>query len=94
MSKRTNRKAWCQAMHSIVHNSKSPLATGSLAIHAFPQEFVDALAERTGGIRSVVAMPRVLGEVVVEDDALYLYGAGRGKSYLFRYDRKRRAIVK
>ena len=94
MSKRTNRKAWCQAMHSIVHNSKSPLATGSLAIHAFPQEFVDALAERTGGVRSVVAMPKVLGEVVVEDDALYLYGAGRAKSYLFRYDQKSRAIVK
>jgi hypothetical protein len=94
MSKRTNRKAWCQAMHSIVHNSKSPLATGSLAIHAFPQEFVDALAERTGGVRSVVAMPKVLGEVVVEDDALYLYGAGRAKSYLFRYDSKSRAIVK
>jgi tryptophan 2,3-dioxygenase len=94
MSKRTNRKAWCQAMHSIVHNSKSPLATGSLAIHAFPQEFVDALAERTGGVRSVVAMPKVLGEVVVEDDALYLSGAGRAKSYLFRYDQKSRAIVK
>ncbi len=94
MSKRTNRKAWCQAMHSIVHNSKSPLATGSLAIHAFSQEFVDALADRTGGIRSVVAMPKVLGEVVVEDDALYLCGAGRGKSYLFRYDWKTRAIVK
>jgi hypothetical protein len=31
---------------------------------------------------------------VVEDDALYLYGAGRGKSYLFRYDQKSRAIVK
>jgi hypothetical protein len=65
-----------------------------LAIHAFPQEFVDALAERTGGVRSVVAMPKVLGEVVVEDDALYLYGAGRAKSYLFRYDQKSRAIVK
>jgi hypothetical protein len=65
-----------------------------LAIHAFPQEFGDALAERTGGIRSVVAMPKVLGEVVVEDDALYLYGAGREKSYLFRYDRKAHAIVK
>ena len=41
LSKRTNRKAWCQAMHSIVHNSKSPFASGALAIHAFPQEFVD-----------------------------------------------------
>ena len=94
MSKRTNRKAWCQAMHSIVHNSKSPLATGSLAIHAFPQEFVDSLAGRTGGVRSVVAMPKVLGEVVVEDDALYLHAAGRAKSYLFRYDSRARAIVK
>ena len=94
LSKRTNRKAWCQAMHSIVHNSKSPLSSGALAIHAFPQEFVDCLAERTGGIRSVVAMPRVAGEVSVEGDVLYFYVAGKGKSRLFAYDRVKRGIVK
>jgi hypothetical protein len=94
MSKRTNRKAWCQAMHSIVHNSKSPLATGSLAIHAFPQEFVDSLADRTGGIRSVVATPKVLGDIAVEGDALYMYAAGKAKTYLFRYDKVKRTIVK
>ena len=42
----------------------------------------------------MVAMPKVLGEVFVEDDVLYLYVAGKGKSHLFRYDQKSRGIVK
>lgn len=93
-SKHTNRKAWCQAMFKIVHDSKSEKATGALAFHAFPQEIVDALAERTGGKRMAVAQPNVLGEVSVEGLSLYHRILGKGKSYMFRYDEKSRMLVK
>ena len=95
MSKHTNRKAWSQAMHKLVHDSKSPLSTGSLGIHAFPQEFVDSMVERTGGIRSVVAPSKVYGEAVIENgNELWLYGAGRAKTLLLRYDSARKTLVR
>jgi hypothetical protein len=103
-SKHTNRKAWAQAMHKLVHNSKSPTSTGSLGIHAFPQEFVDAMVERTGGLRSVVAVNVLPGEVVMENGCeLWLYkgigsvqegGSKCEKVRLLKYDAQRKTLTK
>ena len=46
--KTENRKAWAQAIHTIVSGGRG---TGSILFHAFPQEAIDAIAERTNGIR-------------------------------------------
>jgi len=94
-SKHTNRKAWAQAMHKLVHNSKSTFSTGSLGIHAFAQEFVDAMVERTGGIRSIVATPKVLGEVVLENkNELWLYAPGRPKVRVLKYHSETNTITR
>jgi hypothetical protein len=92
MGKTAVRKAWCQALHTLVCKTKSEKSTGSIAFHAFPQEMVEAIADRTNGIRTTVAPKQVRGAVVVEGNSLYMLGGG--KTYLFSYDEKARAIRK
>jgi hypothetical protein len=53
---------------------------------------VEAIADRTNGIRTTVAPKQVRGTVVVEGNSLYMLGGG--KTYLFSYDEKARAIRK
>jgi hypothetical protein len=53
---------------------------------------VEAIADRTNGIRTTVAPKQVRGAVVVEGNSLYMLGGG--KTYLFSYDEKARAIRK
>ncbi len=47
--KTENRRGWAKALYSIVTQSKHEKATGALVFHAFPQELLDAIVERTGG---------------------------------------------
>ena len=49
--KEEDRVGWCQALHTVVSRGKG---MGSILFHAFPQEVVDSIAARTGGIRTQV----------------------------------------
>ena len=67
--KQEDRVGWCQALHTVVSRGKG---MGSILFHAFPQEVVDSIAARTGGIRTQVQCPVREGvRVVVEGDCLY-----------------------
>ena len=90
-SKKSDRKAWCQALHLLICRSKSEKTTGSILFHAFPQEVVDAIAGRTGGARTLVEPPLGRAAVLVEGNALYTMRKG-AKAYLFSYDEKARTI--
>jgi hypothetical protein len=57
-SKRENRTGWLQAMHTVVCNGQG---SGAILFHAFPQEMIDKLAERTGGTPVRVALPNLAG---------------------------------
>ena len=92
-AKKTDRKAWAQALHTLVCQTRNENATGSILFHAFPQEVVDAVAERTGGVRTVVQPPVEAAKVVVEDNVLYSYRNGE-KFRIFEYDDKMRTIRK
>ena len=92
-AKKTDRKAWCQALHTLVCQTQNEYATGSVAFHAFPQEMVDAIADRTGGIRSLVQPPVPTAAVVVEGNVLYRYRNGE-KERIFEYDEKAKTIRK
>lgn len=69
-------------------------ATGSIVFHAFPQEMVDAIANRTNGMRTTVAPKKVRGTVRVEEGSKLFYLGTAGKTYLFSYDEKTRSIRK
>jgi hypothetical protein len=90
-SKKSDRKAWCQALHLLISRSKSEKTTGSILFHAFPQEVVDAIAARTGGARTLVEPPIGRAAILVEGNALYTMRKG-AKTYLFSYDEKARTI--
>jgi hypothetical protein len=59
---------------------------GSILFHAFPQEVIDSIAVRTGGIRTLVPPSGSRVRVVVEGDALFSVRRDK-KEPLFRYDR-------
>ena len=62
--KQENRKAYGQAMASVVTNGTG---SGGVLFNTFPQEFCDHLAEQTGGRRVRVRMPRLPhGHITVE----------------------------
>jgi hypothetical protein len=92
-AKKTDRKAWCQALHTLVCKTKNEQATGSILFHAFPQEVVDAIAERTGGERTLVQPPTPRAAVVVKGNALYTFKNGE-TFYIFKYDEEARTIRK
>jgi hypothetical protein len=52
-----NRKAWAQAMNSVVTGGSG---SGAVLFQAFPQEVVDVFAEMTGGQRVKVRMPKTV----------------------------------
>jgi hypothetical protein len=62
--KRENRMAWLEALHRVASNGHG---SGSILFHAFPQELVNKLAERTGGKAVRVALPDVEGLAVRTD---------------------------
>jgi hypothetical protein len=83
--KETDRMGWCQALHSIVSLSRGE-GMGSILFHAFPQEVIDSIAARTGGIRTLVPPSSSKVRVVVEGDALFSVRRNK-REPLFRYDR-------
>lgn len=59
--KNDNRLGWCEALHHITCKGKG---SGSIVFHAFPQELVDQIVERTGGKAVMVEVPGLCdGEV-------------------------------
>ena len=71
--KTENRLGWVQALNRVVSNGSSK-SSGSILFHAFPQELIDKLAERTGGKSLHVALPDVSG--------LSIYNDPEGRSFL------------
>ncbi len=89
--KTENRKQWAQALHTIVSRGKG---TGSMLFHAFPQEAVDSIALRTGGIRTVVAPNKVLGTVSIINNCFFMQPANSAAYALFQYDATQRRLLK
>ena len=87
--KRENRGGWCSALHTIVSRGKG---MGSILFHAFPQEVVNAIAERTGGKRTTVQMKDKEGSVVIEGGSFF-FVRGTQKSPIFRLDREKGSLV-
>jgi hypothetical protein len=87
--KEEDRVGWCQALHTVVSRGKG---MGSILFHAFPQEVVDSIAARTGGIRTQVPPSGRGVRVVVEGDCLFSVRPGR-KEFLLRLDREANRIV-
>jgi len=56
--KEDNRMGWCQALHEVVCKGDG---TGSLLFYAFPQEYINKLAETMGGRAVRVALPQLEG---------------------------------
>ena len=71
--KTENRLGWVQALNRVVSNGSNK-SSGSILFHAFPQELIDKLAERTGGKSLHVALPDVSG--------LSIYNDPEGRSFL------------
>jgi hypothetical protein len=88
--KRENREGWCSTLHSIV--SRSRRGMGSILFHAFPQEVVNAIADRTGGKRTTVQVADKEGAVIVQDGALF-FVRGTHRSFIFRLDRETGSLV-
>ncbi|MGB8481902.1 MAG: hypothetical protein WCE63_24140 [Acidobacteriaceae bacterium] len=87
--KTENRESWCAALHSIVSRGKG---MGSILFHAFPQELVNAIAERTGGKRTTVRVKDKEGAVIIRDGKFF-FVRGTHKSFIFRLDRKTGSLV-
>jgi hypothetical protein len=87
--KTENIKAWTQAMHTVVSMGSG---SGSIVFHTFPQEVVDAIAERTGGIRSKVALKEAHGTVIVENNVFYTQTRQGRRVAKFEYDPEKRLL--
>ena len=82
--KRENREAWCAALHTIVSKGRG---MGSILFHAFPQEVVNAIADRTGGKKATVQVKDKEGAVIVRDGAFF-FTRGAETRFIFRVDQK------
>ena len=63
--KEENRRAWAQAMNSVVTGGSG---SGAVLFQSFPQEVVDAFAEVTGGERVRVRLPKTVNGYAWFDD--------------------------
>lgn len=88
--KKDDRKAWCQALHSVASSGNG---SGSIIFHAFPQEVIDAIAERTGGIRTKVASRECHVHVEIVNDTFVSVSTTFGRVEKFRYDAEKRMLV-
>jgi len=87
--KTENRAAWTQAMHTVI---SAGTGSGSIVFHAFPQEAINAIAERTGGIRSDVSTKKLHGKVVVENNVFYTVTNDGTRVAKFEYDAEKRRL--
>lgn len=87
--KTEKREGWCSALHTIVSRGKG---MGSILFHAFPQEVVNAIAERTGGKKTTVQVKDKEGAVILQDGSFF-FVRGTQKSFIFRLDQKTGSLV-
>ena len=87
--KTENRDGWCAALHTVVSRGEG---MGSILFHAFPQEVVNAVADRTGGRKSTVQVKDREGAVILEDGSFF-FVRGTHKSFIFRLDRETGSLV-
>jgi hypothetical protein len=97
--KQDNRRAWAQAMNTIVSNGRG---SGAVLFQTFPQEVVDVFAEQTGGKNAPVRLPKMVNGYVRFDDQQRAFlverienadGPGGEKwIFLFQYKGKRTLI--
>jgi hypothetical protein len=95
--KQENRRAWAQAMNTIVSNGTG---SGAVLFQSFPQEIVDAFAEATGGQRVRVRLPKTINGYVWFDDQQRAFlverianpdgPEGVKRVFLFQYEGKRK----
>ncbi len=88
-SKTENRRAWAEAAHQ---SSCRGTGKGSVLFLAFPQQAVDMIAERTGGIRTEVYKPADAGIVVVDQDRLYSVNDQGRRKFVLRYERATQTV--
>jgi hypothetical protein len=86
-SKTENRIGWCQALNRVVCNGHGG---GSILFHAFPQELINKLAERTGGKAVRVVLPDVTGMSIRNDQEgrsflVEQIEGGEKETFLFQY---------
>lgn len=86
-SKSENRMGWCQALNRVVCAGQG---SGSILFHAFPQELIAKLAERTGGKATRIALPDVSGKSIATDDEgrsflVEQIDGGAKETFLFQY---------
>jgi len=97
--KEENRRAWAQAMNSVVTGGSG---SGAVLFQSFPQEVVDAFAEMTGGQSVRVRMPKTVNGYVWFDDEQRAFLVERKSNpegpdcekrvFLFQYTGKRSLI--
>jgi len=87
--KTENRRAWAVAAHQSACRGNGK---GSVLFLAFPQEAVDMIAERTGGIRTEVFQPANAGVIVIEDDRLYEVTEKGRRKFVLRYERATQTV--
>ena len=97
--KEENRRAWAQAMNTIVTGGSG---SGAVLFQSFPQEIVDTFAEVTGGQRVRVRLPKTISGYVRFDSEQRAWLVeqienaegpdGEKKVFLFQYKGKRTLI--
>jgi hypothetical protein len=87
--KTENRRAWAVAAHQ---SACRGAGKGSVLFMAFPQEAVDMIAERTGGIRTEVLQSANSGVVVIEKDRLYEVNEKGRRKFVLRYERATQTV--
>jgi hypothetical protein len=97
--KQDNRRAWAQAMNTIVSNGRG---SGAALFQTFPQEVVDVFAEQTGGKSAPVRLPKMVNGYVRFDDQQRAFLVERIENpegqdgekwiFLFQYKGKRTLI--
>ncbi|HLJ25269.1 MAG TPA: hypothetical protein VKY85_01010 [Candidatus Angelobacter sp.] len=86
-SKKENRAGWLQALHTVVCSGKG---SGGILFHAFPQEMIDKLAAKTGGMSIRVSLPDLTGisSYLDEDGRVFLVEeihGGTKEKFLFQF---------
>jgi hypothetical protein len=97
--KEENRRAWAQAMNTVVTGGKG---SGAVLFQSFPQEVVDTFAEVTGGQRARVRLPKTINGYVWFDSEQRAWlverivnpegPEGEKRVFLFQYKGKRTLI--
>jgi hypothetical protein len=87
--KTENRRGWAEAAHQ---SACRGTGKGSILFLAFPQEAVDMIAERTGGIRTEVYKPANSEIVIIDEDRFYRIGDNGRPKFVLRYERATQTV--